>query len=226
MTLREQLKTLSNAVGVSGGEQDVRKLIIDAIKPHVEQITVDAMGNVTALRKGTGASSARVMLAAHMDEPGFMVTEIGDNGLISVNPVGPLDLRVLPTKRVLVGASKTPGVILWVPIHRSFGQNNLVEVDHLSIDVGADDKAGTGAKPGDRVAFVGDFAEFGRNLVRGKALDSRACSVDRASERRSVLVRFVRSVHGATRHRRTRCARGGATNQAAARDCAARRGLQ
>jgi len=178
MTLRDHLKALSDAVGVAGGENEVRKLIVDALKAKADSLTIDPIGSVTALWKGTGASSLRVMVVAHMDEIGFMVSDVGENGLISVDPIGTHDLRVLPTKRVLVGEAKTPGVILWVPIHRSYGKNALVDVDDLSIDVGAKDKGAVGAKPGDRIAFMGSYAEFGRNLARGKAFDSRAgCAI-------------------------------------------------
>src|ERR1700694_3479310 len=117
--LATNLEKLSNAAGVSGDENEVRKLIVERIKDRVTELTIDPMGNLTGIRKGTGESPLRVMLSAHMDEPGFMVSEIGDDGLIHVVNVGAHDNRVIPTQRVLVGNGRTPGLFLWTPIHQS-----------------------------------------------------------------------------------------------------------
>src|SRR3989338_8436201 len=79
------LKKLIVAHGVSGDEDEVRKIILREIKPHVDEVIVDKLGNLIAVRKGKKPS---VMLAAHMDEVGLMVAAIDENGLISVEPVG------------------------------------------------------------------------------------------------------------------------------------------
>ena len=76
------LKELSNAIGISGEEDEVRKIVVDAIMPHVTDLTVDSMGNVTAIQKGTQYPEYTVMIAAHMDEIGMMVTAVDSNGLI------------------------------------------------------------------------------------------------------------------------------------------------
>jgi len=172
-TLETNLQQLSDAVGVSGGESEVRKLILTQLAGRVSDITIDPMGNVTAIRKGTGDSTLRVMLSAHMDESGFMVSSISDDGLIHVQPVGALDNRYLPTQRVWVGDAKMPGVLLWPPIHKSQNQD-MLDADDIAIDVGADDKGGVKAKPGERVAFAAHYGVLNGSIVRGKAFDSRA----------------------------------------------------
>jgi endoglucanase len=117
------------------------------------------------------------MITAHMDEPGFMVTEVGDNGLITVASVGAHDQRFLPAARLQVGKDKQPGVFLWAPIHFTHDKKDLVEPKDLPIDVGADDKGGVKAKPGERAAYRAEFSTLGGAVVRGKAFDARASCV-------------------------------------------------
>ncbi len=171
---RELLQQLSDAVGVSGDESQVRQLILARIKDRAEEVTIDPVGNMLVYRKGTGGSPLRVLVSAHMDETGLMVSEIGDNGLIHVLPVGTLDFRYLPARRVWVGAGKTPGVLLWPPIHKTKGNMPIVEPRELVIDVGADNKSGVRAQPGDRVAFASAYTELTPTIARGKAFESRA----------------------------------------------------
>lgn len=112
------LKELSEAIGVSGKEDAVRKLILNAIKDHAGDIRIDPLGSVTALKRGTGSSPLRVMVAAHMDEVGFIVRGFDSDGLIRFSAVGGIDDRILPGLRVKVGDNALPGVILWTPIHQ------------------------------------------------------------------------------------------------------------
>jgi len=173
----QTLKNLSEAVGVSGGESEVRQLILSLIKDRVAHITVDPMGNLIACRKGTGESSLRVLVSAPMHKIGLMVSEVGEDGLIHVMAIGSLDARVLPARRVLVGRNKSPGVLLWTPIHRN-RSITPISPDDMLVDVGAYNKGDAKAKPGARIAFVGDFLELTPTVVRGKAFESRAaCAV-------------------------------------------------
>ena len=111
------LETLSNAIGVSGEEDEVRNLILPAIRDHAADIEVDALGNLTAIQRGAVYPEFTVMIAAHMDEIGMMVTAVDSNGLIQFTNIGGIDPRILPGLRVKVGPQRTPGVILWKPIH-------------------------------------------------------------------------------------------------------------
>jgi endoglucanase len=138
------------------------------------------MGSITAVKKGTGRNRLRVMLAAHMDEVGFMVTGYDGDGLIHFTNVGGIDDRILPGLRVKLGDSLIPGVIIWAPIHKTHGQNNTAKINSLRIDIGAtskDDASGK-AKRGDRVAFDSRYMEVGKKMLRGKAFDDRVgCSL-------------------------------------------------
>lgn len=167
------LKELSEAVGVSGHEDAVRKVILKAIAGHATDIRIDPMGSVTAFKKGTGAHKLRVMFAAHMDEVGFMVTGVDSGGLLRFTPIGGVDDRILPGLRVKIGVDMIPGVILWKPIHKGSDQN-VVKQDSLRIDIGANGKdEGGKVKVGDRIAFDSKFIELGEKMLLGKAFDDR-----------------------------------------------------
>ena len=169
------LEKLSNAVGVSGEEDEVRQIVMPAIKDRVTNLEVDSMGNVTALQIGATYPQYVVMIAAHMDEIGLMVTDVEGSGLIQFTGVGGIDARILPGLRVKIGKQKTAGVILWKPIH--LGRDmNAVKMDNLRIDTGATDK--NAAQPGERIAFDSFYASMSEKIVRGKAFDDRVgCSI-------------------------------------------------
>jgi tetrahedral aminopeptidase len=175
MKLHEtHLKPLADAVGVSGREDEVRNLIYAAIKDHVEDARVDAMGNLLAVKKGTGESDLRVLVAAHMDEVGFMVTGFDSSGMLEVRAVGGVDHRILPALRVQVGDDKLPGFFTWKPIHMNRG-NSVQKIDTLKVDIGATSKSAAQGKAtlGDRVAFLSETVELTDTVIRGKAFDDR-----------------------------------------------------
>ncbi len=174
----QHLKNLSEAIALSGKEDAVRAIVLDAIAPHAENITIDPLGSVTAIKRGTEPNPLRVMIAAHMDEVGLMVTGFDGDGTIRFTPVGGVEDRILPGKRVLIGDSRIPGVINWTPIHKNREQN-VVKQSTLRIDIGATskDEAAGKVKRGDTIAFVSEYAEIGDHVLRGKAFDDRVgCS--------------------------------------------------
>jgi len=165
------LERLSNAVAVSGNEGEVRKIVLDEIKDYVDDVKVDALGNVLATKHARQEPGLRVMLAAHMDEIGFMLVE-GEDGLFQFQTVGGIDVRQLPGKTVLVGKEHVPGVIGAKPIHHTTAdeRRSAISLDTLRIDVGMDN--GNKVKPGDYATFATRFQLLGPSLV-GKALDDR-----------------------------------------------------
>lgn len=171
------LKELSEAVGVSGQEDAVRNIILKAIDGYADSIRIDPVGNVTAVKKGTGKNPLRVMLDAHMDEVGLMVMGFDGDGLIRFTNIGGIDERILPGLRVKIG--DTYGVVVWTPIHKNRDQN-VVKMSNLRIDIGATskDNANGKIKRGDRIAFDSHYAEITDKMLRGKAFDDRAgCSL-------------------------------------------------
>lgn len=175
------LQQLTEAVGVSGDEKEVRLLIRDLIQPHVDSWHVDALGNLIAHKKGTGQSPLKVLVDAHMDEVGFMLTEVEGNGTFRFEAVGGLDDRILLGKVVQVGQKKVPGVIGARPVHllRAGQFTKVVERDSMRIDIGASGKesALSKARAGDRATYLATYEEWGDTAV-GKAFDDRAgCAI-------------------------------------------------
>jgi endoglucanase len=165
------LERLSNAVAVSGAENEVRRIVTAEIKDLADEIKVDALGNVLAIKHAAQQPSLRVMLAAHMDEVGFMLME-GEEGQFQFSTIGGIDPRQLPGKTLLVGRDHLPGIIGIKPIHLTSPdeRKQAVSIESLRIDVG-EDNAGK-VKAGDRATFSTRFQQIGPSLV-GKALDDR-----------------------------------------------------
>ncbi|MEC9488753.1 MAG: M42 family metallopeptidase, partial [Halanaerobium sp.] len=158
---------------------EVRNLIRDKVSRFVDEIYTDTMGNLIAHKKGNQAGP-KVMVAAHMDEIGAMVTGITEEGLLKFRPFG-VAPRVLPAKIVLVGKDKVKGVIGAPPIHlQKKDQDRPFELDDLYIDIGADkeEEAKKLVKIGDPVVFATKCEEIGDGKIKGKSFDDRAgCAV-------------------------------------------------
>jgi putative aminopeptidase FrvX len=175
--MNELLKNLTEAVGVASYENEVRLLLVDLIKKHVDEWHVDAMGNIIALKKGTGASDLRVLVDAHMDEVGLMITGYDTNGTLKFETVGGFNNRTLLGKVVQVGPQKITGVIGARPIHLLTGsqRNSVVKQDTMRIDIGAKNKDAAKGKVnvGELAAFVTNYEEVGPCAI-GKSFDDRA----------------------------------------------------
>jgi tetrahedral aminopeptidase len=166
------LEKLSNMISVSGDEAEVRALVLEEVRPYADDVKVDALGNVLVTCKAQVENPLRVMLAAHMDEVGFMLTNKDEGGLFSFVTIGGIDIRQLPGKPVLVGNKRSPGVIGARPIHLTTPEERerTIPLDSLRIDLGPG--GGELAKPGDRASFATVFRQLGPSLL-GKALDNR-----------------------------------------------------
>ena len=166
------LARLTEAVAVSGNEDEVRRIVLDQVRPLADEVRVDALGNVLAVKRGTAPQRLRVMVAAHMDEVGFMLTRDEGKGLFRFGRVGGLDARQVLGKAVWVGPDKIPGVIGLAPIHLTSpeARRQTPSWDALRIDVGPG--AAGKVKPGMWATFATPFQRLGPSL-RGKALDDR-----------------------------------------------------
>lgn len=175
--MNELLQNLTEAVGVSGAEKEVRLLIRDLIAAYVDEWRVDSMGNLIALKKGTGASDLQVMVDAHMDEVGLIVSGSASDGTLRFRSIGGFDDRSLLGKVVQVGPKKHMGVIGARPIHLSTTsqRNSVTKLKDMRIDIGAKNKDDASAKVkiGERAAFVTKYDELGETAV-AKAFDNRA----------------------------------------------------
>src|SRR3989304_1678957 len=157
LALQENLEKLSNACGVTGREEEVRNLMIKLMKPYVDEIVVDKLENVIAIKRGK-KSSPKVMLAAHMDEVGLMVKTISKEGFLPFTKMGSIDDRILLAQKVIVYTRKSPlpGIVGSKPPHiqKEEERKKVVAYDELFIDIGAEsreDAAGMGVKVGEAV---------------------------------------------------------------------------
>jgi len=167
------LERLCNASGVSGDEGEVRAIVLEQVRPIADEVKVDALGNVLVTKHAASAGEKplRVMLAAHMDEVGLMLTNDEGDGIYRFETVGGVDVRQLVGKAVHVGKDHFAGVIGAKPIHLvEHGETErAIPLDTLRIDLGLEGKK---AKIGDRATFATPFARIGPSL-RAKALDNR-----------------------------------------------------
>lgn len=177
----ETLKTLCELNGTSGREDDVREYILERIEGKCK-IKVDPLGNIIAFKKGKKQPKNKVMLSAHMDEVGFIVTYITDEGYLRFDTVGGIDEKVIVGRAVTVGEKNIPGVIGIRAIHLTdkADSGKVPSVSKMYIDIGAKDKAEAEqyVSIGDSAYFISDFVLFGENKVKSKALDDRfGCDV-------------------------------------------------
>lgn len=184
---------LSRAAGPSGFEGDAAREIKALLAPFVDSLETDSLGNVIAVKRRGGEGAKKLMLCAHIDEIGLIVTGY-ERGFLRVAPIGGMDLRCLPAARVkLLTAEPLYGVVDVLPPHLLSAEDmdKTLEADKLFVDAGLSEEAvrervplGTPAVPD---AFCG---RLGTNGLSGRALDNRACA--------AVLVKTMQSLGGKT----------------------------
>lgn len=177
--MKNILKQLCLIDGVSGRENLVRETIISFL-PSGCEYTIDALGNLIVKKTGKKSSKNRIMLSAHMDEVGMIVTFIEQDGSLRFSTVGGIDPNVMVGSCVRVNGIS--GVIGSKPIHLKSAQDRSksVYVDDLFIDIGASckEQAEEQVNLGDVVTFDSDFLQFGKGKIKSKAIDDRfGCAV-------------------------------------------------
>ncbi|WP_353097117.1 M42 family metallopeptidase [Tissierella praeacuta] len=173
------LELLCNGKGVSGYEHTLKNTIISAFNEYIDDISVDKLGNIIALKKGlSNGNNIKIMLAAHMDEIGLMVKDIEDNGFIRFTNIGGIDPRTILGQEVIVhGKEDFFGIIGSKPPHLQdpSEHDKAIKMEDMIIDIGYP------KEKVDEVISIGDSITLGRNManlqgtkVAGKALDDRA----------------------------------------------------
>ena len=172
------LKTLTEINAPAGHEQPIRRALLEELKAKGHNPYIDKMGNVIVVKEGNGpVPRKRVMVSAHMDEVGLIVTGHTDGGFLKVNQAGGIDPRVLISKRVLVGDDNIPGVIGAVAIHLQSAADRARVMGYrdIAVDIGAIDKkeAERKAPIGTYISFDTPYVEYGEGFACGKAFDDR-----------------------------------------------------
>lgn len=175
--MKELLKELCLINGTSGNESAVRKAIIEKIKDLCEY-KVDALGNLICFCKGKKSSDKKVMICAHMDEVGFIVTYIRNDGTLCINEVGGINPSVVIGRQVRVGDNGISGVVGSTAVHNLSAdeKNAPPKFDGLYIDIGADsrEEAEKYVSLGDFAYFDSEFVHLGQKCIKSKAIDDRA----------------------------------------------------
>lgn len=173
----DTVKTLCYLSGVSGAEDEVRDYILERVMPHSDSIETDAMGNLIVFKRGKVSPENKLLVCAHMDEVGLIVTGFMDDGSLRFDCVGGIDRRVLIGKRVYVGAQRLLGVIGNKAIHlvSHEEERNVPKVEDMYIDIGCPtrDEAEKAVRLGDYCAFDDTVVEFGDGFLKAKAIDDR-----------------------------------------------------
>jgi tetrahedral aminopeptidase len=168
------LAKICKTPGAPGFEKEVRKLVIDEVKDLVDDLQVDNLGNVYAIKKGKG--DKKIMIGAHMDEIGFMVTHIDDKGFIRFHTLGGFDPKTLTAQRVIIhGKKDIIGVMASKPIHvmTPDERNKVAKLSDYFIDTGlSKEEVEKHIKIGDPITREREFIEMG-DCVNSKSLDNR-----------------------------------------------------
>ena len=176
--IRKYLTELSNAHGISGYEGGARDIIAGYLEKLTDRVEIDILGNVVGIKEGDGL---KVMIAAHMDEIGFMVKHIDDSGFIRFTPIGGWFSQVVLSQRVILhtGKGMVYGVVGSKPPHvmKEDEKGKAIKIEDMFIDVGAknkEDAKSLGIEPGTPVTLDREVVDLANNRVTGKAFDDRA----------------------------------------------------
>ncbi len=176
------LKKYCDILGPSGMEDEIRNAIIEDIKDSGCEYETDPMGNLLVFKKGKKRRDKKVLFSAHMDEVGFMVKYIDDDGYVLFNSIGGVDRRVVSGRRVIFCESNIHGVVASKAVHMQTAEERgkCEPINEMHIDIGARSRAEANEHimVGDCATFVPNYTEFGEGLIRSKALDDRfGCAV-------------------------------------------------
>ena len=175
MDIRSTLKTLTEQVGVSGDEFAASNTAAELLRQYADDVEVDAFGNVTGLVRSTRADAKTLMLDAHIDQVGYIVTYIDDKGFLSIGSCGSPDVKMLSAQSVTVhGKEDIRGVVSTLPPHvrKSSG---APEISDISIDIGMNgEQARKVISLGDRVTVNSSFKELCGDIVSAPAIDDRS----------------------------------------------------
>ncbi len=178
--LFDLIERLSRLCGTSGDEGDVRDFIRSRLPAGCE-VTTDNLGNLTVFRKGAKTPKNKIMYCAHMDEVGFIVTDIAQDGRLKLAPVGGISPDVVFGRRIVLKSGRV-GVIAAKPVHHlsDSEKDRQPKIEELSADIGANDRdeAEKLVERGEYCYFDGAYEEFGEGFIKGKALDDRVgCAI-------------------------------------------------
>lgn len=186
MDIKSALKALTDKAGVSGDEREASEAAAELLREYADNVEIDSFGNVTGIVKADDPDAETLMLDAHIDRIGMILTYIDDGGFVKMGAIGGLDTRIMLAQSVTVhGKQKVRGVISTLPPHVSKEHSKVAEIGELAVDVGmTKEQAEKCISPGDRITVNSDFRELTGERVSAAAVDDRSgvCAVLAALE--------------------------------------------
>ncbi len=177
MSISDYIKKLTELNGISGYENDIGDYLFELFSSKFDDVYRDNMGNVIALKKSK-TGNGKVMLEAHIDEIGFLVKSIDENGFLLVSPVGGIDPRIMLSSSVIVhGKSKYTGIVGAKPPHMMMSKDycEVVGFDKMYIDVGMSyDEAMENIGIGAMITFDSEYMSLKNGYAYSKCMDDRA----------------------------------------------------
>lgn len=175
--MKTLLEKYCAAFAPSGQEDELREMIASDVAPYADELRTDRSGSLIAFKKGRKRRAEKLLFSAHMDEVGFMVTHISEEGFAYFGTIGGIDPRVTAGKRVLLGDKRLPGVIAAKAIHMQKPEERGVPapIEEMFIDIGALSEENTKSlvSVGDCAVFAPNFETFGDGFIKSKAIDDR-----------------------------------------------------
>ena len=176
--MKKLIKELSDLRGISGFEYRISDKIAEYFRPYADEVTVDTLGNVIAVKRCGKENAKKIMIEAHCDEIGLMVRDIDDRGFITVAMVGGIDARILPSSEVVIhGKKDVPGVIGAKPPHLQEADEakKASKLTDMAIETGMNaDEVKKYVSVGDSITLAQSVGELGGGQFSGKTLDDRA----------------------------------------------------
>ena len=182
MSLADKIKKLTNAYGVSGDEFRISKIAAELMAPYCDRVEIDDFGNVLGYRDCGIPGAKTVMLDAHIDQIGFLITEVTEEGFLRFTTVGGVDQRMLLGSELTILTKKGPilGIVAAIPPHlqKDGDDKKSVPIPEMVVDIGmTGEQAKKVVRVGDYMAFANDAMELQGDALCGKAFDDRACLV-------------------------------------------------
>ena len=172
------IKKLSDLRGISGFEHRINNAIKDIFTPYADEVTIDKLGNVIAVKKSSTQNAKKILIEAHIDEIGLMVSDIDKNGFLSFVNIGGVDPRILPSLEVIIhGRKDIKGIIGAKPPHlQEHGEENKAsKICDMAIDTGLPfEDVSELISIGDSVTLMQSFGELSGEQISLKSLDDRA----------------------------------------------------
>ena len=174
--MKKKLMALSALGGISGFEFSVTEEVEKLFKTYCDEVETDKMGNVVGVIRSPKKNAGRVMLEAHVDVIGLMVSSISEDGFLSFQPIGGVDSAVLPGAEVIVcGTEELFGVIGAKPPHLQTGKQSAAKMEDMVIDIGlSGEKVRQKVSVGDMVYFAEKPAALSGKVLSGRGFDDRA----------------------------------------------------